>query len=157
MAGGQEQYLSGFEDFTRRAGHAIEFRRPKAHPHMRLIPIDPVPISHAHFAVVVTQEDSRVLPHPAGNRVELVLEKQHAEHYFAALDARRAEIDAQIPAVDWHDAPLGSASHIDLWKPGHLGEWAHWPEDFSWLLEKLLSFRRVLGPIVREAAQALRR
>ena len=152
-----ETFLSGFEEYTRRAGRVIEFRRRKAHPHMRLNPSGGAPISHAHFAVVVTREDSRVLPHPAGKRVELVLEKKHAQHYFAALSAQRADIDADIRNVDWHDAPIGAASHIDLWKPHNLSKPDAWDEDFAWLLDKLLLFRRVLGPIVREARESLRR
>ena len=152
-----ETFLSEFEEYPRRAGRAIELRRRKAHSHMRLNPIDGVPISHAHFAVVVTREDSRVLPHPAGKRVELVLEKKHAEHYFAALTAQEANIKAEIRGMDWHDAPIGRASHVDLWKPHNLDNPDARDRDFEWLLDNLLLFRRVLGPIVREANERLAR
>ena len=151
------EYWSEFEEYIRLKGHVIELRRRKAHPHMRLNPIDAVPISHAHLAVVATREDSRVLPHRAGNRVELVLEKKHSEHYFGYLTASRAGIRAGIPDTDWHDAPLGNASHIDLWNRSRLNNRDAWREDFAWLLDNLLLFRQVLGPVVREARERLRR
>ncbi len=153
-----EAFLSEFEEYARRAGHTITLKqRSPSHQHFRMNLIADVPQSHAHFAVVVTREDSRVPPHPAGNRVELVLEKKHAEHYFAALTDQQARIKSEIRGIEWHDAPIGKASHIDLWKPHSLDNRDAWDKDFAWLLDNLLLFRRVLGPIVRSARERLRR
>ena len=158
MTDDYETYWSAFEEYIRRAGHTITLKqRSPSHQHFRMNLIVDVPQSHAHFAVVTTREDSRVLPHPAGKRVELVLEKKYAEHYFGALVAERASIDAQICDLDWHDAPIGSASHIDLWKPHNLDNPHARDKDFEWLLDNLLLFRRVLGPSVRESRDRLRR
>ena len=152
-----EAYWLEFEDYIRRRGHAIALkqRSPKQR-HFRMDLIPDVPQSHAHFAVVATREDSRVLPHPAGNRVELVLEKKHVAHYLAALVVQQARVKAEIRGIDWHDAPIGGASHVDLWKRHNLDNRDAWDKDFEWLLDNLLLFRRVLAPIVRGARDRLR-
>lgn len=134
-------------------GEDLDLRRRSRHRHFRLNPVDcDVPVSHAHFAVAASGE-SRV--RPAGNRVQLVLEGEHAEHYFAALSSCRSRIDAKIPGAEWLDQPAGRASHIEVRKGHHLDSPAAWPEDFEWLLRNLLVFRRVLGPFVRAAGRGL--
>lgn len=157
MTSQYQTFWSVFEEYIRREGYTITLKqRSPRHQHFRMNLIADVPQSHAHFAVVVTQEDSRVLPHPAGKRVELVLEKKYAEHYFGTLLTERASIDAQIRDMDWHDAPIGRASHVDLWRPHNLDNPDAWDEDFEWLLDNLILFRRVLGPLVRDARERLR-
>lgn len=78
MAALHETYWFEFEAYLRRAGHTVELRRRRQHPHMRLNPADGVPISDAHFAVAITENDSDV--HEAGARVQLVIEKKRVEY-----------------------------------------------------------------------------
>ena len=153
MPDDREKYWIAFAAFVReKTGTPIELQTRR--PYFRLIPIEGVnPDGHAHFAVVATKRRSKV--RPAGNRVQLVLEKQHAKHYLAALNRHRSRIEAEIQGVDWQVEPIGEASHIEVWKEHNLDSPAAWPEDFEWLLHNLLLFRRVLGPYVQAARLSL--
>lgn len=145
-----DKYWDAFETFA--MGERLDLRRRSRHRHFRLNPVDGVPISHAHFAVAASGESP---VRPAGNRVQLVLEGEHAQHYLAALNRHRSRIEAEIRGVDWQIEPIGKASHIEVWKEHNLDSPAAWPEDFEWLLRNLLLFRRVLGPHVQAARRSL--
>ena len=111
-------YWSEFAAYLERAGHTIELRRRRQHPHMRLSPIDAVPIRHAHFAVALTSMDNAV--HQAGVRVQLVIEKDYVIDCYHALRARRDHINARIVGLNWVEPPGSAARHVRLWKPGNL-------------------------------------
>lgn len=143
-------YWRAFDKFARDQGHDLDLRR--RHPYFRLIPIGGVPIGHAHFAVVASGE-SRI--REAGNRVQLVLEGRRAAVYLAALSGERDRIRERIPGVRWLVEPAGKASHVEVWKEHHLDDPAAWPEDFQWLLDNLLLFRQVLGPLVSDIRQGI--
>lgn len=152
MAARYETYWFEFEAYLRRAGHTIELRRRSQHPHMRLNPAEGVPISDAHFAVAITENDSDV--HDAGARVQLVIEKKWVEHYYSALVAQRAQIEVRIRGARWPQRSRSAARHIRLWKPGNLERRELWGEDFAWFAETLSLFRRELGPLVLEARRS---
>ena len=147
-----DRYWDEFETFAIAMGEDLDLRRRSRHRHFRLNPVDGVPVSHAHFAVVASGESP---VRPAGNRVQLVLEGRYAEHYLAALVRLRSRVDAKIPGSEWLVQPAGRASHIEVRKGHHLDSPAAWPEDFEWLLRNLLVFRRVLGPFVQAARRGL--
>lgn len=58
--------------------------------------------------------------------------------------------------MQWLDQPAGKASHVEVRKEHHLDDPAAWPDDFQWLLDNLLLFRRVLGPLVSDIRQGIR-
>lgn len=142
-------YWAEFESFAREENLDLRLR----HGYFMINPIPFVPVTtHAHFAVVASR-GSKV--RSAGNRVQLVLEGKHADHYFAALSRHRSRIDAEILGAEWLDQPAGKACHIEVRKEHNLDSPAAWPEDFEWLLRNLLLFRRVLAPCVQAARLSL--
>ena len=147
------RYWDAFDAFARDLGHDLDLRTRGSHQHFRLIPIGGVPPTHAHFAVAASGP-SRV--REAGNRVQLVLEGRYAAAYFAALSGQRRRIEEQIPRVQWLDQPAGKASHVEVRKAHHLDDPTEWPDDFQWLLDQLLLFRQVLGPLVSDIRQGIR-
>ena len=146
------RYWAAFDAFARDRGHDLDLRTRGRHQYFRLIPIGGVPIGHAHFAVVASGQ-SRV--REAGNRVQLVLEGRRAAAYLAALSEERDRIARRIPGARWLVEPAGKASHVEVWKEHHLDDPAAWPEDFRWLLDNLLLFRQVLGPLVSGVRQGM--
>ena len=146
-----DAYWSEFGAYLGHAGHTIELRRRQQHPHMRLSPIDAVPISHAHFAVALTSMDSAV--HQAGVRVQLVIEKKRVVDYYHALRARRDYINARIVGLNWVEPPGSAARHVRVWKPSAPERRELWPEDFAWLAGNLLLLRRELSPLLQEALE----
>lgn len=147
------RYWDAFDAFARDRGHDLDLRTRGRHRHFRLIPIGGVPIGHAHFAVVASGT-SRV--REAGNRVQLVLEGRYAAAYLVALSGQRRRIGERIPGARWLDQPVGKASHVEVRKEHHLDDPAAWPDDFQWLLDNLLLFRRVLEPLVSDIRQGIR-
>ena len=154
MTDTRETYWSEFEAYLERAGHSIVLQRLEQHPHMRLSPAaETLSTSEApHFAVAVTGRASGV--HPAGARVQLVIEKKHVSHYYRALLAQRDHIEGRIHGADWPSRDGSVTRHIRLWKPDNLAEPELWSEDFAWFAGTLLLFRRELGPLVLEAWRA---
>lgn len=154
MTESHDTYWSEFEAYLERAGHTIELQRLRQHPRMRLSPAaDTLTTSEApHFALAVTRQRSDV--HPAGVRVQLVIEKKHLSHYYPALLAHRDRIEGRIHGAEWPSRDASATRHIRLWKPGNLAEPELWIEDFAWFAGTLLLFRRELGPLVVEAWRA---
>ena len=148
-------YWAGLEAYLRDTGNDdIELRRRKALPYFRIVQIEGVPIGHAHFAVVATKQGS-VIRSDAANRVQLVLEKKHVEHYLAAVASRRATIDNQIPGTEWVSPGRTAARHLEVGKEQNLGDRARWGCDFKWLLDNLRLFQQALEPHLRAARQNL--
>ena len=150
-------YWAGLKAYLRDTGNDdIELRRGKTRPYFRIVQIVGVPISHAHFAVVATKQGS-VVRDDAANRVQLVLEKKHVEHYLAAVASRRATIDSQIPGTEWVAPERTAARHVEVRKEQNLDDRARWTCDFKWLLDNLHLFQQVLEPHLRAARQDLHR
>ena len=147
-----DEYWDAFEEFVRAAGHKFELRKLGSHAYFRRVPIDGVPVSHAHFAVAVSTAGSHL--RPPGVRVQLVLEGKFASHYAPELVAQRSQIDGEIPDVHWLRGS-GKASHIEVRTAHHQDQQGSWDTDFEWMLERLGAFQRVLGPRVQEARRLL--
>lgn len=83
--------------------------------------------------------------------VELYIDPADSKEKFAALDARKAEIESLLGyEVDWQPLPDSRACRIALFKSDfELEDESQWPNYFAWLTTNGIKFQDVFKPIIR--------
>lgn len=83
--------------------------------------------------------------------VELYLGGADAKKHFKALEARKADIEAQMGvALDWRELPLKDASRILLMRSNSsIRDRSRWGEQHEWLARTLERFDKVFRPVVQ--------
>lgn len=103
-----------------------------------------------HLASIASLWDSETGTKNPEIRVELVLDGKDAKQHFAALLANRCQIekDMGFPLV-WHNPEDKNMCRIYVRQNADFLNPDRWPEQHQWLKEKLETFHRVFGPLVR--------
>ena len=152
-AEGIRAYWDELETYLKDAEHEdIDLRARKASPNARIIPIEGVPIGHAHLALTVERKarEPGVLP---ACYVRLALPRDHAQYYWKELTARRTEVD-EIRGIRWVQPEQSRSRYLETGRTHHVNVRDLWNEDFTWVQETLQRFRAVLGPLVTEVKEA---
>ena len=62
---------------------------------------------------------------------------------YHSLFAKKDTIEADTGfALDWRELPEKKASRILIEKPVNLSEESEWPEQFEWIMEKMLKIKK---------------
>jgi hypothetical protein len=86
-------------------------------------------------------------------RAEVVLDGAYSKSQFALLEAKRAEIEAQMgDQLTWHNPAGKQKCRIYLRRTAILTERDKWPEYQAWLAEKLEALHRIFSPLVKQLA-----
>lgn len=103
-----------------------------------------------HLASIASLWDSETNTKNPEIRVELVVDGEDAKQHFAALLANRSQIekDMGFPLV-WHNPEDKNMCRIYTRQNADFLNPDRWPEQHQWLKEKLETFHKVFGPLVR--------
>jgi hypothetical protein len=83
-------------------------------------------------------------------RAELVMNRESSKSDFAALEARKAELETQLGfPLTWHNPTDKTMCRIFTRKDADFTDEAQWRGQFAWLKEKLELLHRVFAPLVR--------
>src|SRR5690606_39327183 len=83
--------------------------------------------------------------------VSLLIDGRHAKAQFRALQAQKAEIEAEIgQPLTWRELPGKKSSDISLYlKDVDPNNRAQWPEQHAWLRQTIEAFHHAFAPRVR--------
>lgn len=83
-------------------------------------------------------------------RVDLTMNSAKAKSHFVQIEAKKAEIQAQIdlPLI-WHNPEDAKSCKIYVRRDGDFTDRNNWPELFAWLLKYFLRFDAVFRPLVK--------
>lgn len=143
----QLEFWTAFHDYIRKRGSSLKLRRPL--PRSARF----VAVGHGgiRLGAVASFWDS-VLESYAGHevRAELILVGPFAKQNFAALEARKGEIESELGhPLTWLNPSETERSRIYARLPVNLNDRAKWPEYQRWLLDNLEALERVFMPRVR--------
>jgi len=83
-------------------------------------------------------------------RVELAIDDKNFHLYFAMLESRKGEIEAELgETLDWHNLPDEGRSLVFIRKSTDLKDTDSWSKEHVWLLEKLEAFHRAFAGRVK--------
>jgi hypothetical protein len=84
-------------------------------------------------------------------RAEVVLVGPNCKTQFAAMEAKKAEIEAEIgEPLTWYNPSNKRACRIYLRQPATLTDRSQWPEYHAWLLQKLEALHKTFAQRVRQ-------
>ncbi len=81
--------------------------------------------------------------------VYLYLEPPDAKAHFGLLDQEREEIEQQLGTLEWRKLPDRKASTIRLRREADPMQQGDWPNQISWMVEKLEAFNKTFRPLVK--------
>lgn len=141
----QLRFWMAFRDFMEKRSH---IRCQKAYPqHWMNHSIGRTGI---HLASIASLWDSESNTKNPEIRVELVLAGKDAKQHFTALEKNRNQIEKEIgfPLV-WHNPEDKNMCRIYVRQNADFLNPERWPEQHQWLKEKLETFHKVVGPLVK--------
>jgi hypothetical protein len=132
------RYWTAFRDYLREHHSSLRPQKP-SRDHWYSFGIG---TSRAHTAALLITRDNKIA-------VELAMNAEDAKEIFRELSEQKDAIEKAIgEPLDWREMPDKKASRIVLFKSADGYKEETWPEQFSWLREKLEAFDNVFRPLL---------
>jgi hypothetical protein len=83
-------------------------------------------------------------------RADLYISDSDAKKYFAALESQKTQIEAQLGfPLTWKNPENKSACRLFTRQDADFTDRALWPQQFTWLKDRLECMHKVFAPLVR--------
>ena len=81
-------------------------------------------------------------------------DREWNEQLFDKLRERKGDIESKLGSLSWDRMPSHMACRIAAYRPGTIDDDPETMEEIrEWMIERLLAFNRVFGPILEELAE----
>ncbi len=132
----QLDFWQNFVEFCRIEGISPNLRKPRPQHWYSFA------IGRRGFIISLTTSTMK-------NRVGCEIYMRSSDPAFLLLRAQKADIEAELGALEWQELPNKRAGRIAQYKRGDIEERSTWPELFEWLRERTEAFYRVFSPRIR--------
>jgi hypothetical protein len=142
----QLQFWTAYRDYMEQNSD-IRCQKPAPHHWMN----HSIGRSCAHMHSITCMWNSETNTNDPEIRVELALMGNNAKVNFAALEAKRADIEKAIGMrLFWHNPPDKNMCRIYTRTNANFLDSKLWPQQHEWLKKNLEKFRDVFTPLVRD-------
>lgn len=142
----QQRFWTAFAEFMEEQQSSLRCTKPSPRHWMSLS----LGRSGFSLSAVVSSWNSVTNAKGPEIRAELVLSRENSKSDFAALEARKAELETQLGfPLTWHNPTDKTMCRIFTRQNADFTNEAQWRGQFTWLKEKLENLHRVFAPMVR--------
>jgi hypothetical protein len=144
----QRDFWTAFVDFAKEKSAGIKTTKPLPQHWMNI----PIGRSGMRLCAIASFWDTVAGTFSTHElRAELVLDDNNSKTYFKQLETDKEQIEKEIgEPLTWYNPPEKRTCRIYVRKSANLQDKSKWPEQHTWLVEKLGLFRKVFAERVKK-------